>query len=320
MSPRANISVTDPVSPAIDRVKQVLFHPFDLGKWFAIGFCAWLAGLGGGGGGGGGYNLGRPGRGGDLEQTLDPARDYVIRNLYWIVPLAVGLLVLGLTLWVIFTWLSSRGRFMFLHCVALDRAEVVVPWHKFGREGNSLCRFRLALGLIGIVLMLPPVVLAGALVLGMIQHGAPSLGGVLGLIGAGLMVVALGTVFAVVGKLTRDFVVPIQFLRGVGCRAGWRELLGLLSARPGHFLLYLVFQIVLSIAAAVLVLVGIFATCCIAGCILIIPYLGTVLLLPVLVFKRAYTLHYLAQYGPEFDVFAPAATPTLGRQSGPPFS
>jgi hypothetical protein len=42
---------------------------------------------------------------------------------------------------------------------------------------------------------------------------------------------------------------------------------------------------------------------------MIIPYLGTVLLLPILVFKRAYSLHYLAQYGPQYDVF-PSATPT----------
>ena len=47
------ISVTEPVSPALERVKTMLFKPFDLGKWFTIGFCAWLAFLGKGGGGGG---------------------------------------------------------------------------------------------------------------------------------------------------------------------------------------------------------------------------------------------------------------------------
>jgi hypothetical protein len=36
---------------------------------------------------------------------------------------------------------------------------------------------------------------------------------------------------------------------------------------------------------------------------MIIPFLGTVLLLPVHVFRRAYSLHYLAQYGEEYDVF-----------------
>jgi len=38
-----NLSVIDPIGRALDRVKLLLFQPFDLGKWFAIGFCAWLA-------------------------------------------------------------------------------------------------------------------------------------------------------------------------------------------------------------------------------------------------------------------------------------
>ena len=40
------MSVTLPVGQAMDRVKKVLFQPFDLARWFAIGFCAWLAYLG----------------------------------------------------------------------------------------------------------------------------------------------------------------------------------------------------------------------------------------------------------------------------------
>ena len=69
-------------------------------------------------------------------------------------------------------------------------------------------------------------------------------------------------------------------------------------------------QIVLGIAIGLLVLVVVLATCCIAGCFLAIPYVGTVLLLPVLVFQRAYSLHFLAQFGREYDVFTPDVTPT----------
>ena len=36
------ISVVEPISPVLERVKRVLFQPFDLGKWFIIGFWAWL--------------------------------------------------------------------------------------------------------------------------------------------------------------------------------------------------------------------------------------------------------------------------------------
>ena len=63
----------------------------------------------------------------------------------------------------------------------------------------------------------------------------------------------------------------------------------------------------LSLVTGLLVFAVVIATCCIAGCLMALPYLGTVLLLPVLVFNRAYALHYLAQFGPTFDVFAPTA-------------
>jgi hypothetical protein len=48
------VSVIDPIGQAIEHVRLMLFKPFDLSKWFIIGFCAWLAQLGHGGGGGGG--------------------------------------------------------------------------------------------------------------------------------------------------------------------------------------------------------------------------------------------------------------------------
>jgi hypothetical protein len=55
-----------------------------------------------------------------------------------------------------------------------------------------------------------------------------------------------------------------------------------------------------------IVLAAFVVTCCIACCLVIIPYIGTVLLLPLLAFTRSYSLYYLAQYGPHYDVFPPA--------------
>lgn len=63
VNPRPDyVSVIEPITPAIERVKTVLFRPFDLGKWFVIGLSAWLAQFGqnGGGGGGGGRGGGGP--------------------------------------------------------------------------------------------------------------------------------------------------------------------------------------------------------------------------------------------------------------------
>src|SRR6266508_1698239 len=55
------ISVTDPIERSISRSKYITFQPFYLGKWFVLGFVAFLASLGEGGGGG---NFNVPGGGG----------------------------------------------------------------------------------------------------------------------------------------------------------------------------------------------------------------------------------------------------------------
>ena len=47
------------------------------------------------------------------------------------------------------------------------------------------------------------------------------------------------------------------------------------------------------------------ATCCIAA----IPYIGTVILLPVFVLLRSFSLLFLRQFGPEYDVWASFVPP-----------
>ena len=273
------ISVTAPVGQAFDRVRRMLFQPFDIGKWFVIGFCAWLAGLGEFGSsfngnihsGGGGPS----GAAHSFRDHMDQAMHYVMQNLYWIIPVAAALVVLGLAWGILLTWLSSRGKFMFLYCVALDRAEVKRPWREFAREGNSLFWFRFVLGLIEMSLFLP--LLAGILfVIGwMLYRGHAEGAGIILAVGLGLTFLALAVCFSLIRKFTVDFVVPIMFLRRTKCTIAWREFLGLLGANAGHFTLYVLFQIVLTLAIGFLVLIAIVVTCCIAGCLMALPYLGT---------------------------------------------
>jgi hypothetical protein len=314
------ISVAEPVAPALERVKQMLFKPFDLAKWITIGFCAWLAGLGeSGGGSGGNFNTGNhfgDHNGQPAEQFrhfYHEARDYLMVNLGWIVPLTIILVLLGVALWLLVLWLSSRGKFMFLHCVALDKAEVAEPWSKFVNEANSLFRFRIGLGLIGMVLALPLVVFLVLAILRMFLQGEPDVAGVLTAVGLVLGLLLLAVVLGIIHKFLIDFVVPIQFLCGGSCLSAWGRFYVLLAAHPGQFALYILFQIVLGMAIGILVFAVVLVTCCCAGCLLLLPFIGTLLLLPVLVFKRAYPLYYLAQYG--YDVFsvpsAPAPAPSV---------
>jgi hypothetical protein len=297
----AKISVLDPIAPALERVKTILFKPFDLGKWFVIGFCAWLAYLGkGGGGGGNGPNFHRNVK---PDQALDQAKHFITENLVWIVPVAIFVVMLIVVLWLVLTWLSSRGRFMFLHCVAQNKAEVKNPWTKFRQHANSLFLFRIVLGMIGFLAVVLPILL-GLVALITVFSAAPHVGIVLGLVMFAMILFVVSIVLLLISKFTMDFVVPIMSLRTTSCTAGWREFLTLLSANKARFAIYILFQILIKMCISVIVLAAMCVTCCCACCLLSIPYIGTVLLLPILVFERSYSLHYVRQFGPQFDVFS----------------
>ena len=307
------VSVVAPVNQAFDRAKHMLFQPFDIGKWFVIGFCAWLATLGESGSSfHGNFPSGGGGRSGtprSFREMMDETGHYVAQNLDWIIPAVVALVVVIVAGGLLLTWLNSRGKFMFLHCVVLDRAEVKQPWKEFAHEGNSLFFFRFALGLLGMLLSLP--LLGGVFfVVGRMLYREQAEGNAILLaVGLGLALVVLTITFALIRKFTMDFVVPIMSLRRTECTIAWKEFLGLLGDNVGRFTLYVLFQIVLSMAiglVGLVVLVAVVITCCIAGCLMALPYLGTVVLLPVLVFKRSYSIYYLAQFGLAYDVFPPA--------------
>lgn len=320
------VSVLAPISPAIERTRRLLFQPFVLSRWFAIGFCAWLARLAETGFSGFNSRFLSP-RGPSLpsfpsgDESIGPwgrhVRSQLAENLYWIVPLTIAIFCVVAALWLLAIWLGSRGEFMFLHCVALDRAEVAVPWRRYAGEARSLFHFRVALGLIAVTPIF--LLLAGIVVfVGWIFHEggdmAPAV--VLPMIVAGMAILAIGLGFVVVAKLTQDMVVPIMYVRGGTWRQAWDELLGLVAGRRHLLIVYLLFQIVLGLAIGMVVLAAVIATCCLAACLLIIPYIGTVAMLPVLVFQRCYAVIYLEQLGVAiFPVAAPPPAPAAAGAS-----
>jgi hypothetical protein len=306
----------DPVWPlesALATTRRILFKPFDFGKWLVLGFMAWLYQLG---------DLGiTPIQGDELKAQM-PANwespqalletlgslirhslETVTDNPLWLVVLVSLLVVVSLGLWVILTWLSSRGSFLFLNGVATNRTEIAGPWSEFVREGNSLFRFRLVLGLVGSLLTTSLVV--GALLIERLPFGqfAGSAWIALGLLLTPALLCGMG--LWLIGSLTEDFVVPIQYLRRCGCRTAWSLLLGQMCRFPTAFLLYLLIQIPLAIATGLVVVFFAVITCC-GCCLLFVPYFSTVILLPVFVLHRAYPLHFLAQLGPEWNAFGSA--------------
>ena len=308
------ISVVEPIGAAIEKTKQILFRPFNIAKWFAIGFCAWLATLGSGGRSNLNFgNWGSHEQSPDFQQEIHNVKEAVLENLPIVIGVGALVILVILVLSLVFMWLKSRGQFMFFHCVSRDKGEVVKPWKQYAQQANSLFLFRLVLGLAGVavsILFIVPLVAIGF---------SFAKTGIAGFALANLVwgfllifcIIMVALTLSGIRLLTDDFVVPIMSLRRCSVTEGWKEFWRLLMSNKGPFTVYLLFLFVIGLAIGMIILLAVLVTCCCAACFLMIPYIGTVVMLPILVWRRAYSLLYLSQYGPEFNVFVPEPTPIV---------
>jgi hypothetical protein len=306
------ISVVEPVSPAIERTTEILFRPFDLGKWFTLGFCAFLATLGEGGGGSGNFNTGGGGRGGGGGgNEFEALKEWIQENLTLIISIVAGAVVVGCLLGLLLTWLSSRGKFMFIDGIVHNRGAVAAPWREYRREGNSLFVFQIVFQLTCFLIFV--LLLAACVLIAYPSIEAEEFGtSAVVALAVGIPVVLLyALAVGFIGMCLRHFVVPIMYLRRIGVMEAWGIFRHeMLAGRVGTFVLYVLFQIVIGIAIGFIALAATCMTCCLAA----LPYLGTVILLPLFVFDYSYHLYFLEQFGPEWtffwDEFAPGAEST----------
>jgi len=302
-----SISVIEPVSSALEKVKSILFKPFEIDKWFTIGFCAWLAYLGRSG-----LNFHFNFPFGNLHNSgapLGQVQSFFSKHFLLITTLgSIGLLI-GLAIMITLLWLSSRGRLMFLYCIAENKAEVKTPWHKFRETANSLLLFKLVAGFIAFICLAICTAMIILMIILLTKNNThTNIAKIFAAVCLSLITTLIAITSALFFKFTNDFVIPIMYLRNCNCTTAWHQFLQTLSSRKGAFALYILFQIVIAMVIAMILMALVLGTCCCAALFLAIPYIGTVLILPLLVFKRAYSLYYLRQFGPSFDVFATEVT------------
>ncbi|MCP3964636.1 MAG: hypothetical protein GY719_42950 [bacterium] len=311
------ISYSEPLSRGYAHMKRMLFEPFDLGKWFVVGFGCWLAQLvDGGGGGGGGDWSGLA----DLTEDSDAAtltplaasnwEDFFGEGAFALgcgVMIAILVLVL-LALIPLVLWLSSRGRFIFLDNVIHDEAAIKKPWHEFREIGNSLFLWRLGFFFAALVLVLVLIAPLGLGIYYMVNDSSSALAIPLIVLGSvAVMLAAIGISY--VEMFLKHFVVPIMHREGLRTNAAWGRFLPLFKQNTGKFLLYGLFLVGLWIVIGIGLMLVILFTCCIAAIPLIIPYIGTVAMLPIFVTIRAFSLEFLQQWMPEIGVDGPPDEP-----------
>jgi hypothetical protein len=290
-------------------MKTALFKPFDLHKWFVVGFNAFLAGLAEASNGSGGGRA--RGRGhisfGEFLDFPGKAWGWLTAHPGWFVAIIFGAMVL-IVVGILVLWLSSRGKFMFLDNVVHNRAEIAKPWKQFRTAGDSLFLWRLIFTFAIIAVMAAFVVLffvtARGLYFGSNGDRIPWPF----MLGAGFFFLSLFIVIGYISTFLNDFVVPMMYKNGITATQGWSRFLSLFGRYPFYFLLYGLFIFLLMILFVIVVIVAGLVTCCFGWLLLVIPYIGTVVTLPVWYTFRAFSLEFLRQFGPEYELF-PAPEP-----------
>jgi hypothetical protein len=299
------IAYLAPLSRAWERMKKDLFRPFDPGKWMVVGFTAFLAGLANSGLPRFSGNMSKaPGGNISTRQIFDfpaIAIQWIRENPGWF--LLIMLCMLFLTaLYVLLTWVSSRGMFMFLDNVVNNRAEVTGPWRRYKELGNSLFLWRIFFSLICLVSMVFVVaIIFSPFAFG---KGDNSFGTffLIQAICAGLLLMAIVLIAAYISLFLNSFVVPIMYKSNVTILQGWNQFIPLFRMYTLSFLLYGLFVLLLCFITALAVFLAGCITCCIGYLLLIIPYLGSVILLPILYTYRCFSLEFLGQFGPELSL------------------
>lgn len=302
----------DPLSRAWARMKRALFHPFNPTKWFAVGFTAFLSGLTDCGGGHGSWS--EKNKDVDWEEVVtSPYRawEWLMENPVWFAVILGAIIVLFIV-GILILWVSSRGKFMFIDNVVNDRALVKHPWREYQPEGNSLFLWTVAF-----------TFLAGAIVIGYLvssyislyalyeqyNEPGPLLFPAIWMILGFFLIIILAEL---VDLMVVDFVVPIMYKFRLTTLKAWGVFLPLLSSHLLAFAGYALLLLVIYMVFAVGVILAGCLTCCIGFLILAIPYIGTVVLLPVFYTLRAFSIEFLEQFGSDYAFYPQQEPPLAG--------
>lgn len=294
-------SAVEAIMPAIEHVRKVLFSPFNWRKWAALAFIALLAGMLNNGSGG---NFNMPldsdsGPGAAIEDAGEQAIRWMQAHLTETILAGVALFLFWLAFVLLMLYISSVFRFIFVDSVITDRVQIRQQWRDNRAEGAAFTWWRIGFFFVALLGLL---VLAGlpagvcALMIAQAAQtggaGAPIAGAIISGLLAFLLFFLWVFVTALINAMTRDFVVPIMYLRRIGTMDAWREFWPILGASKMGFVVYFLMKFVCALAAGIAALLGIVVALIVAaipiGLLVGIGY-GLVLLLHI----TAWTWWYL---------------------------
>ena len=241
------MNVGSAITPAMEHTSRLLFKPFAMRKWLALGFVSILAG---GGGGGVHFNTPSDSKSSDIpgfpsyHEIQHQVLGWVMGHLTLIILGFVALFLASLIL----SWLGAVFKFIYVNQVTRKPIAIKEPFDQFLALGTSFFLWQLAFSLV-VVLVLAFLV------------GLPLAGAFLGHAGTAAQAVAVVWSVAVgsiilllssaVNIFAEDFVLTAMFVRGIRVMEAWRIIIPIIKENLGQSILYILLLIVIGIVSAI---------------------------------------------------------------------
>ncbi len=292
------IEIFAPFGEAFELMRKILFRPFDIGKWLVIGFAAWLATFFSGIGFSYRTNFRNQDWHWHFARTGEAIR--IEHAPIWVIPLLVAAVLVGLAVAALLLWLNSRARFIFTDCIVRNRAAIVQPWKEFRSEGDRYF-------VLQIVISFCSLLIVGGLAL-VFFAGKYTDNTLLPLAIIILLAVCFGLAAVVVAAIMH-LMIPVMYRQRCSATSAFSQVWRLIVSHPAIFILFALFYVVIYVAGAMISCLLSCVTCCVAA----LPYIGTVILLPVVLVLYAFPLCFMRQFGEPYDAWA-----TIRSEEPPP--
>ena len=328
---------TKRIGDAASLTKSLLL-PFSVMLWLKLALLAFFVGGGGGFPGGGfqSFSGGSPSPGGGPTTVQPPENILFIVAAIVVVALAIGL-VLGLA--------GAIAEFVFVRSLREQSVQIREGFRRYLRPGARLFGFRIALGLVSLLLV-------GGVTVALFWSEISALlaGDPITVNGASIFIRFFGVIivaaiaslpFVFVLGFTAEFVVPIMLKKGCGVLDGWGRLWSTIRGQPKQYIVYIFISLILRALTGFVVgillfilglvigipflLVGIFVAVAlppgtsVVGALLLgaIAVVGVVVFVslvsviqvPVVAFHRYFALLFLGDVEPDFDVLGDLRPP-----------
>jgi hypothetical protein len=233
-----------------------MFQPYRFGFWWRMAVLGLFTGeLSGGGGGGGNFpsNFSNN-HGGGHAGTHSPFPG----DMSWFTPthileIAIGFALFILVFSLIFSYINAILRFVLFDAVLHGNVRIREGWRKWRETGRKYFVWLLILALVGwgsvfLFIVIPLFLLFSNHHIGFWHIDATA---ILVLVLCGMMMVAFSIAVSIVMVLTKDFVVPIMALDGVGWQEGWHRFRAIAAGHASEYFIYFLMKIVLRIGAGI---------------------------------------------------------------------